>query len=247
MRRVPLRAARLAGHPAAMLFCALLLAAAPGSLVAQSPGMGELRSEHVLLAAPRGGDCARILSELERAYREVRRFGLTVPPTVRTVCYATTADYIRGSGGSGYQLAMARQGVIHLQPYALLLRRGGFARAIVHEMAHVALTPAAAAGLPRWLNEGLAMSVAGEKAPESMKVRTLAELERVLERPGSWARARSAYGTSERLVGRLIGAIGRSGVIDLARRVAAGEGFEGAFRRLVKVDPAAWGRRELVR
>jgi hypothetical protein len=224
----------------------LLALAAYGTVWTQRVPTAVYRSAHVTLRAPRAGDPGRIVNDLERAYRRVREFGLPVPGRISAICYATTAEFMRGSGARAHHLAMARGAVIHLQPASVLLRRGG-ERGMIHEMTHVALLPAAGSGLPRWLNEGIAMTVAGEKLPGSDTCRSLTALDRALDGSHGYAASRSAYGTAERLTARLLAAAGRARLLDLLRRVAAGEKFEGLFEKLVGMGPEAWGARMLRR
>lgn len=208
-------------------------------------GEVEYRSAHILLRAPRGESVGRVLEELEDAYGRVRAFGLDLPQQVRAVAYRSTADYVRGAGGSSYQLALAREGVIHLQPLRLLMRRADLGRAVRHELVHVSLLPAALKGLPRWFNEGVAMTVAGEKLPVAGSFRSLEALEDTLLHARGYATVRGAYGASERLVAALDTRLGRRGLLSLTRSVAAGTPFAQSFRAAVGEEPERWGLRAL--
>src|SRR5207248_3030765 len=100
-------------------------------------------------------------------------------------------------GGSTFNLAVASGEQIHLQPVRVLLR-GSLAQALRHELTHVALFQAARHGLPRWLNEGMAMTVAGEQYPVKQKFLRLEQLEDSVRKSRSFQTLRSAYGASAR-------------------------------------------------
>ncbi len=222
------------------LFISLAIVVACTAASARAAGWARYQSSHVILYAPSGRDVSRLLSELESAYRDVRLFGIALPGMVEARTYATTADFVAGSGGRAFNLAVARGVRIHLQPGDVLLRRGEMANTLRHELTHVGLEGAARNGLPRWMNEGLAMMVAGEQRPETIRFRRLEALEDTLSRSASYSRLRSAYGTSQRLVRSLSDMIGRPKVLALVRSVASGGNFEKGFRAVAGLAPAEW-------
>lgn len=222
---------------AALLLCAMATASVT---VAHADPWRRYQSAHVALTAPAGHDVTRLLTALERAYASVRAYGLALPPMVQARTYANTPDFVRGSGGSWFNLAIARGGTIHLQPTNLLIRREALGSTLCHEMVHVALERSAQRGLPRWFNEGLAMVVAGERRAERIRFSRIAQLEDTLARSKSYDNVRSAYGTAERLVRRLIDGFGRDKVLALARSVGDGADFERGFRTLTGALPAVW-------
>ena len=203
------------------------------------------QSAHFLLSLPRGESPGPLLDELEGAYRHLVGYGLELPRKIAVRCYATTAEFRRASGGSGLHLAVASRGGIHMQPLALLLRRGDLSRALRHELAHVALFDAASRDLPRWMNEGMAMVIAGEKHPERIRFGSLAQLEEALLPPGTHDTIRSAYGAAERLMARMIERYGKGKVLAMLRSIAAGTHHETAFERLAGMKMQQWGEREL--
>ncbi len=190
-------------------------------------------------------DVSRMLEELESAYRDLRSYGLSLPRMVDVRCYPSTAEFTRRSGGESFHLAIAIGERLHLQPLPVLLRNGGLARSLRHELTHVALAGAAARGLPRWLNEGMAMIVAGERHPEVIRFRSLRQLEDSLFGSRSHDNLRSAYGTSARLAGRLAERLGRQKILALLRTVGSRGNFERAFRAYMGVALGAWERSEL--
>ncbi len=229
--------------PAAAAVMGLCLASAD----ARGPGQGwgRYRSAHITLAAPAGREVNVLLNELERAHADVRAFGLGLPAMVEARSYPTSRAFVRGSGANLFNLALAVGTRIHLQPVALLLRSGEFARTLRHEMAHVAMDGAARRGLPRWINEGMAMTAAGQKGEEAIRFRTLGALEDTLARSSDHAHIRSAYATAERLVAELVRAYGKARVLALIRATAAGSGFQRSFSALSGENPDRWGRKRL--
>ncbi|MEP7219948.1 MAG: hypothetical protein ABI876_13580 [Bacteroidota bacterium] len=208
---------------------------------------GRYQSAHFILTAPAGGDVGRLLDELESAYRDVQRYGLQMPARVDARSHASTADFAGAAGVPRFNLAAAVGTRIELQPMVVLLRRGELTRALRHELTHVALAEAARRGLPRWLNEGMAMMVAGEMQPERLTFTRLDRLEDSLKGSRLQPTIRSAYGTSRRLASRLIESVGQGSVLSFLGSVGASGGFEEKFRGLTGMGSAEWGRMELGR
>lgn len=229
---------------AAFLLCSI---APLFSSVASLAQGATYRSAHFTLSAPAGHDVSRLLDELERAYSEVRSFGLELPRMVRVQSYGSTSEFVRRSRGQSFHLALAEGDRLHLQPLAVLLKNGAFARTLRHELAHVGLAGAARRGLPRWLNEGVAMVVAAESHPETMTFTTLRQLDDTLARSRSHGNIRSAYGTSARLARLLIDRHGREKMLALLRTVGARGNFERAFRATTGATLKEWERSELGR
>lgn len=204
--------------------------------------MGRSQSAHFILHAPEQADVRRLLDELEDAYSYLREYGLVLPSKISAWCYASTPAFIDGSGGGSYNLAIAIGEQIHLQPLRLLLKRGDLSRVLRHELTHVALNNAARRGLPRWMNEGMAMTVAAEKHPEHLHFREIPRLEDSLRLSRSHGTLRSAYGASERLVATLLAHYGKVKVLRLLSEVALAGLFDLRFVRLTGYLPPAWGR-----
>lgn len=204
-------------------------------------------SSHFTVRAPAGHDMNRLLDELELAYTDVRSFGLALPTMVQVRSYGTTAQFVRHSGGQTFHLAIARDELLHLQPLATLLKSGEFSRTLRHELTHVALVGAAKRGLPRWLNEGMAMVVAGEHHPEETKFRSLRQLDDTLAGSRSRRTLRGAYGTAGRLVRRLVESHGKEKVLALLRTVESRGKFEEAFSSFTGTSVRDWEKAELNR
>lgn len=208
-------------------------------------GSTRYQSAHFTLILPNGVDPGTLLDALENAYRDVRGVGLKLPSMILVRSYSSTDEFVRSAGGDRSDLAVAQDERIHLQPLPLLLRRQDAPFAYRHELTHVGLAKAARHGLPRWVNEGVAMVVAGERQPEQFRFGRVDQLEDSLGRSRSYLIRRSAYGAAGRLVSDLMTRYGRSRVIALLRSVAAGGGFERRFRVLTGTSSTEWGNQEL--
>jgi stage II sporulation protein D len=135
--------------------------------------------------------------------------------------HETTADFIAGTGQSGWAAAASRGSRMELQPLALLRRRGVLQTTLRHEYAHFVIELLGRGKTPRWLSEGLAVHLAGEGAmlsrfnPKSKWTRD--EIERRLERPASAEEMRALYAASYNEVRALIRTEGEK---EVWRRVA---------------------------
>jgi hypothetical protein len=227
------------------IFLLVIVMASLPALSNETQRVVRYQSAHFTVLAPAGEEMGRLLDELERAYADVRAYGLSLPSMVETRCHATTDQFVRRSGGNAFNLALARGARIDLQPLRILLGRRELPRALRHELTHVALAGAARKSLPRWMNEGMAMMVAGEKHPESIKFARLDQLEDSLTRSRSHEHIRSAYGTAGRLVSRLAATVGKERLLAFLRGVATGGEFEKRFKALTGKRAAEWGAAEL--
>lgn len=209
-------------------------------------GYLRVQSAHIVLMVPRNVEAAKLLNELEAAYKDVRNYGLKLPSQVEAVSYASTTDFVKGSGGARFNLAMASGRTMHLQPYTVLLHNTGYLRALRHELTHVALYDAARRGLPRWLNEGMAMMVAGETFPITKRYKTIAQLERTLTTSRSQTAQRSAYAVCHRLCSLLTSQYGKDKLTGMLRATATGN-FGTAFRALTGTGADEWAAKAMER
>lgn len=106
----------------------------------------------------------RLATALVDLRRRLAQASLTWPlqRPVRLHLYATTSEFIRETGHSGWATGVATRDRIDLQPLSLLERRGELTTALRHELAHVVIERIAVAPPPRWLAEGLALHFAGQ-------------------------------------------------------------------------------------
>ncbi|MBC8144283.1 MAG: hypothetical protein H7X80_01790 [bacterium] len=203
-----------------------------------------VRTAHFAITLNDRGDASRVADALERAYRDVRTYGLRLPSTINVTIHPTTTEFAARLGASRMHIAVVRGTTVHLQPVDVLTRLGDIDRALTHELVHVALS-GAVARLPRWLCEGLAMNVAGERHPVEGSYASTLGLDRDLSGAREYSRLRRAYGSAERLTRHLIATIGRERTLEALRLIAAGHSSQDAFRKAAAIDLDAWSEQSL--
>lgn len=211
----------------------------------QAQPLRRYQSAHFLLTADASAPVDRLLEDLEDAHRALRRYGLDPGARVRVVLHRTVGEFAGATNADAGFTAIAIGHVVHLQPVATLYRRAGLMRTLRHELAHVALAPAAGNGLPRWLNEGIAIDAASQRYVGTMRFETARALDDSLRLARSAATLRASYAVASELTEVLIRRHGRREVLRLALLVARHGGFEGRFRRLTGHGSTAWTDREL--
>lgn len=142
------------------------------------------------------------------------------------VIHATTADFIKATGLSGWATGASKGRRIELQPLALLKKRGVLATALKHELTHSVVELLGNGHTPRWLAEGLCLHVAGE-ASAMMRIQikqrlTREELERRLSAGASAAEMRQLYAMAFREVQTLISEKGEAHVWQLVAKSKEG-------------------------
>ena len=164
------------------LFILLLTAVAPGE------DADPMRSRYFIAEFPREKkEAAGYFLELaEKARWEVNRHG--VPPLekpVRLVYLATEKEFLRASGlEPEHFLACAspRRRVIFINGEMLRpLKPEDIFGVLIHEYSHVYIGQTVEGPIPRWLDEGLAMHLAGEwSLGDSLKLSTARLLDKTL-------------------------------------------------------------------
>jgi hypothetical protein len=164
------------------------------------PGQAALGAELAARA------CAR-LAELEVHFPGVRSRG-----EIRLRVTADMASYRALAGRAWFIAAVLRGEEIVTQPGRALERVADLDQLLAHELTHLLLRRSAGPGLPRWLDEGLAQWLAGERVrgrpPEDeAALRALEARLRAPDPPGEAAR-REDYRAAVALVGRLVDQVG---------------------------------------
>src|SRR5262249_16595308 len=142
---------------------------------------------------------------------------LQMPQDVIEVFFHETTQRFSDMTGQPWWVAGVTHGRrIELQPLSVLKRRGILASSLRHEYAHAVIEAVSGGGPPRWLTEGLAISVAGEAKLllpfRGNKQLPLELLEQRLARPRSAVEMRTLYAAAFQEVQRLIRAEGEPAV-----------------------------------
>src|SRR5205807_1675993 len=120
----------------------------------------------------------------------------------------STGDFTSRKGQTGRAAATTNENRIELQQHPLLKRRADIWTKLRHELAHAVIDAASHNRAPRWLEEGLAIYLAGEGqsishyAPKN-KLNT-DELERRLQRPTSQQDMRALYAQAYAALAELV-------------------------------------------
>ncbi len=163
----------------------------------------QLSSEHFQVIyedAKHRRDAAQALKILEAAYSDLRaRFavvGAVIDERRFAVrVYTSTGDFTAQTGHRAWAGGATIDGIVHVQPFDVLRRRGTLSHTLRHETFH-ALTTRFNARSSRWLAEGMAIVFAGEerfyRSIERPKM-NLEELEQALSHPQNQSVMRSLY------------------------------------------------------
>lgn len=203
--------------PAGFLIPMLLALLFPAQLAAAT-----VSSAHFVVRVPDEGEAsslafAEALSErLEVARAQVLEVfpgadGEKKLGSIDVVVAESTDAFMRRSGRGGYQAAAIVGSRLYLQPVGLLSSYQDLDATLRHELAHPLVEAVTGRGAPRWLVEGVVMSIAQEKPPgypaESDIPLSLAGLARVEAFfAGQWGREQTchAYRMAYYAAGRLI-------------------------------------------
>lgn len=210
----------------------------------------ESRSTHfaVLFDGPADARVARTaIDVLEHAYYRVGAVMLAYPPSTTVVLSSRQQfrDVTRSPAWAGGVF----DGRIRLPAEGALERPDEFRRVLEHEFVHVVVSTLAGAGVPRWLHEGLAMTLEPGGGAWGLELLTRTS-QRVdvfhllsgFEHLGAHE-ASLAYAQSVSAVKAMVARAGMPAVVGLLRRVGEGETFPAAFEATMGVSLEAFQRR----
>jgi hypothetical protein len=143
-------------------------------------------------------------------------------PYLQIFINETTGDFVGRTGQPSWAAAATRDRRIELQPLALLQRLGILETTIRHELVHIMIDKLGSGRTPRWLAEGMALSLAGE-GPVIQRYQPAykmspGELERKLVSANSVEEMRTAYAAAYAAVQYLIKTEGEASVWQLVAR-----------------------------
>ncbi|CAN5816379.1 hypothetical protein BH18ACI4_BH18ACI4_03810 [soil metagenome] len=184
-----------------------------------------LSSEHFRLTYPARlsqRDVEYVLKVLESNRVDLVRCASTAGvsfqlPTLELFINESTGDFVGRTGQPPWVAAATHRNRIELQPYELLRRRGILETTLRHELVHSVIEAIGHGRSPRWLEEGLALHLAGEGPKVARYLRktdlSLGKLELRLSSPPAPAEEmRADYAAAHREVKKLIDAEGESAV-----------------------------------
>ena len=180
-----------------------------------------LMSEHFELVFPPGQKpwVEEALSRLEILRRELNNRGLEAPMKVRVETWNTTPEFIRATSQPGWVAASSGGSTIVLQPLRLLVRKRILEKTLRHELAHLAVHPLRARGVPQWFEEGLVLHLTAEPVEASAASNPEnRNLEEAVTRPRSEAEMRSAYLRALQRVRKVVQERGESGLWNIFRQ-----------------------------
>jgi stage II sporulation protein D len=118
--------------------------------------------ESISVLTTRPDQDAAVLAEAERLLEGVGRQVRRPPPrAIEIRVYPDVETFRNATAEPGSVAAYTEGRTIHLQPPAILRRRGVFERTLYHELLHVAIEEQTLPELPLWFREGLAGFLSG--------------------------------------------------------------------------------------
>ncbi len=194
----------------------------------------------------------RVLDILEEAYREIGQQLGHYPSDPILVVLHTRESFHGATGGPAWSdgLYDPTLGRIKIPTQGALTDQAWLARVLRHEYVHALLDHRLQGRrLPQWLNEGLAMQLAGDPPPDIPAfVRGQVTLVNLSYLEGPWGgfppqQAMVAYLEGNSATKYLIDRFGMSTVRELVERIAKGEPFPSAFYDRVFISYEEFQRR----
>ena len=178
-----------------------------------------IASEHFRLSYPitlAKSEVNDVMRVLEAAHNDLTgrlnaaSISFTQSQLTQVILHPSTNDFVTATGQPVWGAGATRGNVIHLQPLAVLRKRGIVATTLRHEFAHAALERLGNNRAPRWLLEGLAIHFAGEGRMYAQVTDKLDKdvLEKKLSAPAAPAEMRVLYAAAYREVQTLIRTLG---------------------------------------
>lgn len=212
------------------------LAANSGSAI-DPASMRTLAGEHFTVgfsSRTDKADAAAVMRILDTARQDLARrlspaqLSLDGIPQLEVILHESTGDFTAQTGQPWWAAAATKGSRIEMQPIEVLRNRGVFESTLRHEYTHAVIESLGHGATPRWLAEGMAITVAGEGrnlsryAPK--EVWTTDEIDRRLAAlangPSTADEMRAVYAAAYRAVQLLIKEKTEAGVW---RLIASGE------------------------
>lgn len=183
--------------------------------VTSSSRLLTISSEHFSLSYPAGVDrrtANQILNTVELTRNDFLRRAsasrIVNIPRVSIRLNESTGDFTSRTGQPWWAAAATQGNQIELQPVAILQQRGVLFTTLRHELAHIMIDSISNKRVPRWLEEGFALYLAGEGRAISRYASrsrlTEDELEQRLQRPRTQVEMRTLYAEAYLMVVDLV-------------------------------------------
>lgn len=156
---------------------------------------------------------SQILNTLESARKDYLRRASVASnrvniPRLEIRLNESTGNFTSRTGQPPWAAAATKGNQIELQPVGILKQRGVLFTTLRHELAHIVIEAIVSNRSPRWLEEGLALYLAGEAKTISRyaptRPLTADELEKRIVRPQSKEEMRTTYAEAYRMVAEMI-------------------------------------------
>ena len=172
---------------------------------------------------------------LERAYTRVSQFfNDQLKSIVIVILYDKTWQFVQATS-LPYYIGGVYDGTLQLQHPRILHHKGILNKLLTHEITHIFVNQTSDNNVPLWLNEGLAVYVAGESYPIRMniKIRSFRHLNQLLRDRKNKRKMRYGYQLSGEIVSYLINNYGKMKLISFLKRLKS-EKVEIAFESIYK-------------
>lgn len=189
----------------------------------------------------------KITDSLRKSKKRYDQF-FDLPLDIPRVIFPTSRkhiDQIWGRKTEPWSVGWTGNGTIYiLSPEKYLsesnhTRKSDYWKTLIHEHAHLYIRALGKGNIPRWMNEGLASWLAGQK-------RRKATLEEAATVVGPWPQfSRSVYLVGYYWVGRLMKEYGRKKLVEIIREMGKQKNTAAFSRVFKKVYGIPWTKREV--
>lgn len=173
-----------------------------------------MHSERAEIHAAGGAGDEQVPAAVDRGIAEAETLSgrrLAFRPVVRV--FPSVALFRDATGEPGFVAASTHGRTIRLQPAGRLIGEGRLGSVLLHEMLHLALSPAPGVRLPRWFEEGLVLWL---EQPVTKAEKLDPRTEDRLLKPATEAQLRAAYSNARGAVAHLVSQYGRQTVLQWA-------------------------------
>jgi stage II sporulation protein D len=141
------------------------------------------------------------------------KIGWKIPFRIRLQVYSSMDGFRDATGRPGWVAAFTRAHTIRLQPLVELRRRMALESTLRHELFHLLVDVRAKTEIPLWFREGLVLNLSNPGATGAPSTEmTEAQIETILQHPGSREEMEKAYASAQSRLADLIQRFGLQAV-----------------------------------